>query len=503
MRLLLFVAWLVLVAWLALGHVFWRDEIRAYSLALSGSNLVEMFRAVHGEGHPALWYVILRGAHDLIPVREVLPVAAALVGIAAMALVAFASPFRLPIIAGVLFSFFGAFEYVVVARNYGIAALVMFALAALYSKIRANLWFGVILLILCNTNVPSCIIAAAFLLFRLVEMLSTEPGPTRRDWLMLAGNALLAASGAALCFATVYPTFNDEAVSSNFGMLTAGRLAEALFDAKQGFSHFGFTWFYYFGHRPWPPLDIILLSISCVGLIRWPAALIASVVGFVGLKLFFFLIYPSTYRHEALFFVFLLSLYWMTARGAGGTWPREKRWLDRLEFIGSYVFIALLALQAVRLMQPIVQRAAGIPYSRSADVGRLLEAPELSRAIVMADPDTMAEPIAYYSSNPLWFLRQQRFGRVVRLTRTERRYMPLDDVLSDAEHLYRVTGRPIIFLTHHRLETDRPEHYVTMYKDETMTNPDSVRRFESSTRLVAALGPAGTDETYDVYVYPR
>jgi hypothetical protein len=42
-----------------------------------------------------------------------------------------------------------------------------------------------------------------------------------------------------------------------------------------------------------------------------------------------------------------------------------------------------------------------------------------------------------------------------------------------------------------------------MYKDETMTNPDSVRRFESSTRLVAALRPAGTDETYDVYVYPR
>jgi hypothetical protein len=133
----------------------------------------------------------------------------------------------------------------------------------------------------------------------------------------------------------------------------------------------------------------------------------------------------------------------------------------------------------------------------------LLEASELSRAIVMADPDTMAEPIAYYSSNPLWFLRQQRFGRVVRLTRTKRRYMPLDDVLSDAEHLYRVTGRPIVFLTHHRLETDRPEHYVTMYKDETMTNPDSVRRFESSTRLVAALRPAGTDETYDVYVYPR
>ena len=502
-RLLLFAAWLALVAWLAAGHVFWRDEVRAYSLALSGSNFVEMLRNVHGEGHPALWYIMLRAGHDLFPVREVLPVAAALVGIAAMALVAFTSPFRVPIVAAVLFSSFGAFEYVVVARNYGIAALVMFALAALYPRIRTSLWFGTLLLILCNTNVPSCIIAASFLLFRLIEMLSADLNQTRRAWLIFAGNAVLALGGAILCFLTVYPTFNDQAVSSNFGLLGAGKLADALLDAQQGFSHFGFGSFYYFGHRPWQPLDIALLSLCCLGLVRSPAGLLASLFGFVGLKLFFFLIYPSAYRHEALFFVFLLALHWMTAGGAGGNWPRDKRWLRVPEFVGVYVFIALLAFQSVRLVNPIVQRLNGIPYSRSADVGRLLELPELSRAIVVADPDTMAEPIAYYSNNPLWFLRQQRFGSVVRLRATDRRYMPIDAVLSDAERLHRQTGRPIVFLTHHPLETGRPEHYVTMYDDETAIDPQSVARFRSSTRMVGRLWPAGTDETYEVYVYPR
>src|SRR5881227_1871597 len=82
-RLILFLAWLVLVSWLLSGHVFWRDEVRAFSLALSGSNVIEMLRNVHGEGHPALWYLILRGAHNLFPYREVLPVAGAVFGIGA------------------------------------------------------------------------------------------------------------------------------------------------------------------------------------------------------------------------------------------------------------------------------------------------------------------------------------------------------------------------------------------------------------------------------------
>ena len=74
-RLLLVIAWMALVAWFFWGHVVWRDEVRAFSLALSGSNVCEMLGNVHGEGHPALWYLILRGAHDLFPYREVLPVA--------------------------------------------------------------------------------------------------------------------------------------------------------------------------------------------------------------------------------------------------------------------------------------------------------------------------------------------------------------------------------------------------------------------------------------------
>ena len=495
-RLVLFIVWLALAVWLTAGHVFWRDEVRAFTLALSGANLAEMLRNVHGEGHPALWYLILRGGHDLFPYREVLPVAGALIGIAAMAVLAFLSPFRTIIIAAVLFSFYGAFEYVAMARNYGISALVMFALAALYPRVRNSLWFGLILALLCNTNVPSCILAAAFLLFRFVEMLTDGSRPAKRDWLVFGGNVVLAALGAYLCFITVYPTFNDQAVSPNFHSLTVGKIVSGLLDPGIGFSHLAFG-----GLVPLP-IDAILLAISCLGLVRKPAALAAAVTALVVLKLFFYFVYFSYYRHEILYVIFLLSMFWMVANGGGGTW-RHKSWQDHAQFAGTAVFVGLLVLQSGRLINPVRMQLTGVPFSRAADAGRLLKRPELSGAIVMGDPDTMLEPLAYYSNNPIWFLRQQRFGRVVRLAKDARHQLSLTDILGDAERLHRQTGRPVVFLSHAKLQDRHPSNFAVMFYDRTRMTPEEVRKFESATRLVARLRPAMGDEDYDMYVYPR
>ena len=165
----------------------------------------------------------------------------------------------------------------VVARNYGIAALVMFVLAALYGRIRNSLCLGFILAILCNTNVPSCMLAAAFLLFRFVEMLTDELKPGRRDWLIFAGNTALAAVGAALCFITVYPTFNNAAISDNSHDLSVANLFAGLLDLKKGFSHVGYGWVLLLHQLPWTdsPAGSPLRSRSA---------------GLIGLKLFFYFV---------------------------------------------------------------------------------------------------------------------------------------------------------------------------------------------------------------------
>lgn len=488
-RLFLFLAWLCLVGWFLSSHVFWRDEVRAFSFALSGSNIAEMLKTTHGEGHPALWYLILRGLHDLFPYREVLPIAGAVIGIAAMALVAWRAPFRLAVIGLILFSFYGAFEYVAIARNYGLAVLTMFGIAALYSRIKGTLWLGVLVAILCNTNVPSCLLAAMFLVFRFVEMLTDGSRPQTRDWLVLAGNALLGLIGAYLCFRMIYPTFNDAAVSSNAANLGPGVVFAALIDHKEGFRNLDFGPF--------------LLFIACLGLIRRPAAFCAALGGLIGLKLFFYFIYPSNYRHEALYVAFLITLYWMTSEGAGGALG-GPRWIGTLQRIGCLTFLGLLFMQTLMLREPVEMQLAGLPYGRAKDVAKILKQPALRHAIVMADPDVMLETLPYYADNPLYFMRQQRFGKVAQLSRNARRLLTLDDVLADADRLHRTTGRPIVFMSHLSLPPAGAgtRRVNMMYHDDTLLDPSSASRFLSSTRLVARLRGAGTDEDYDLYVYP-
>lgn len=483
----MFLVWLALVAWFISGHTFWRDEVRALSLALTGSNFLAMLRAIHGEGHPAVWYLILRTAHNIVPVREVLPAAAAVIGIATMAVFTRYSPFRAIIVALVLFSFWAAFEYVAVARNYGIAALVMFVIAAAYPRVRHSLWFGVLLLLLCNTNVPACLLAAMFLLFRFIEMLADRTAQTKRDWLIFVGNAAIALLGALLCFVTVYPTAQDAAISTSFSDQTIGKVIAGMFDGS-GFANLDF-----------PPL---LLLVCCAGLVRRPAAIVSAFAALLVLKLFFYLVYPSDYRHEILYVVFLLSLYWMVAEGAGGRW-HEKPWMNLVERIGSVVMVALLAVQTWYLHVPIRNQVRGVPFSRSAEAGALLHQPQYRQAIVMGDPDIMLEAIPYYADNPLYFLRQQRFGRVVQLSNNARKLLTLDDVLADADHLYRRTGRPIIFLSHMPIQPNTNYRRKMMYNYQTAVTPDAARRFLSSTRLIARLRPSGMDENYDVYLYPR
>lgn len=490
---LLFAAWLLLIGWLCSNHVLWRDEVRAFSLSLSGSNVLAMLQNVHGEGHPALWYLILRGVHFILPYRQVLPVVGAFFGIAAMAVLTFFSPFRTAVIGMILFSLFGAFEYVVIARNYSIAALTMFTLAALYGRIRDSVWLGVILAILCNTNVPSCLLAGAFLIFRGAELLGEHRAERRRQWQVFAINCALAMIGALICFRTVYPTFNDGAVSANLYDLTPLNVGAALIDGDQAFSNLGLS--------HWPIFSSMLLTVSCFSL--WPhrPALLAALFGFFVLKFFFYFVYVSYYRHEVLFLIFLLSLHWIVAQNSAPK-TRMGRVEGTLQFVGICTLLEILAVQSALLSTRIHDRVTGLPYSRSAQLAELLRTSKLNRAIVMGDPDTMLEPIPYYANNPLWFLREQRFGNVVKLTRKARQRLTLDDVLSDAQLLNDKTGRPVVFLSHMPL-TAREETRLMMFGDMTSITPASYKRFAASFKLVAHLWPAGGDEAYDVYVFPR
>lgn len=500
-RLLLLALWAAVTLYLASQHVMWRDEVRALSIALQGDTIADMLRGLQGEGHPALWYLALRLAHSVVPMPQVLAGVAWLIAAGAMAILALRSPFRLTTIALIMFGGFGLYEYVVSARNYGIGMLVLFAVAALYPRHRdRGVLIGLLLALLCNTNVHAAFFAAGLLGFWLVEITCEEGLRWTRKHFSFLVNALVAVAGAALCFITVYPPAHDAAVKPHPDGITAQIILQALGSPADAFAPL-LPW-----QLGWGPVPMVLLTLLLVGavlgLIRRPAALLAAAGVLILDQLFFQLVYPGDYRHTALFLTYLVTLYWLAAQGRGGSWPRSAGdRLERVARLGGAALTMLLALQLPYSIGKLSDALGGVPQTRVRDLTDLLEQEGLSNAILIANADVILEPVPYYADHPLYLIREGRFGHVTRFTRDARIHLSLDSLIDEARGLQASSGRPVIILMQHHLEPGMASSVHEEGFGGSFSMPaDQVEGFLSRTRRLASFEAAASDESYDVYL---
>ena len=71
---------------LILTHVAWRDELQAVMLAEHSPSLAALFANLHYEGHPALWYLLLRALSPLGSAPTTLKIVQLCVALATIAL---------------------------------------------------------------------------------------------------------------------------------------------------------------------------------------------------------------------------------------------------------------------------------------------------------------------------------------------------------------------------------------------------------------------------------
>ena len=496
-RMLLLGAWLAVTLWMTLNHVPWRDEVRAWSLMLMGGDSWSgMFRAVHGEGHPYLWYILLRAGHLLFGVREVLPGLGFLVGAAAAALLALKAPYRIGIVAVLLFSLHLGFDFSVVSRNYGITALVLFAIAISYERVKEGPLFGCLLFLLCNTNAPSVFLAGALLLYRMVEVAAGQPPLRSREMVMLVVNGALLLLGTLVCFLAIYPPVNDAAAVVNRVPLTVATALLSIADAGRSFGALGF--------HTMPQAANVFTLLSLAVFLRSRPAIIAAVAAFVTLKLFFFFVFPAAYRHASLFLVFLVALLWIEGNKRPHQQRSEEAHGSLLALASGWAFALLLAIQSVLYFKgPLAATVEGRPFSNAAELAAVMDRPEYRGAPLIIDPDALGESVVYHTNKPFWLLRQGRFGTITPFSIKGNKDLSLDDMLLTARRLHAATGRPVVIALQRDIATTLPGRYDVMYADYTTYTRQNIARFQSDTRPIASLRTAFGDERYDVYVYPR
>lgn len=219
-HLLLLTLWFAGALYAAANHTMWRDEIRAFSFAQRGSGLLDMVVAIRGDGHPALWHVILRLAWTAYRDPVVLPLAAFAIGAAGATLLALRAPFRPLLLALALLGAFTLYEYVAVARNYGLGVLLLYAIAAAWARHRDTPGvLAALLFLLANANIHSLVFAGALLLLWAVELLQQRARalpdscpPDSHAWRSFALAVAATALGAALCLCQAYPSAQSAAM---------------------------------------------------------------------------------------------------------------------------------------------------------------------------------------------------------------------------------------------------------------------------------------------------
>ena len=135
---------------LAVTHRPWLDEWQALQIAVQSPTLGDLAQNLRYEGHPPLWYWILRTvAAPLHDPLWALPVTVLLVGIPAQLTILFAAPFSRSERVLISLSEFVLFEFLTLSRSLSLGFALMIAVAALW-RTRRLVWIPIALLPLCD-----------------------------------------------------------------------------------------------------------------------------------------------------------------------------------------------------------------------------------------------------------------------------------------------------------------------------------------------------------------
>ncbi len=493
--LLILIIWLSIVIFTDLKHEFWRDEVRSLSIARDANSISDLYQLLKHDGHPLLWHLLLYVEVSIIDSPLVLPITSIAIALCSVLLFTIYSPF--PLWFKTIFIFCGLplYEYAVMARPYGLSMLLLFIVPILYKKRdRYPLWLSMTLALLANTNVHSLIFVVMILVIWIIEDYSSSGKRDVHFFLRFLAPIVIVFLGIALNLLFTIP--REDSIVTDFGKgMNIQNIFSSFFAAT---FHPDKTFYKIIPYFIPSYLSITLLVALILGFYKKPVYLFSAAIAIISFGVLFQIIYEGDYRHQGLFIIFMITLYWMYQEQSC---KRVSSKLESTLYKAGFASLSLIIL--VNILVGIANINSDITSARSSnkEFGQfLLTSSKYSNAIIVAEPDYIMESLPYYVDNLIYFPREHRFSNIVSWTTKSDNTLSLKDLLLNAEMIQMNQNRPVLIVLGHFSILENNEGEIN-YSYNKVFNWDQkqVELFESSTFLVASFNFAYTDENYLVY----
>lgn len=423
----------ILFFWIQLWHhELWRDELNAWGLAVASPNITSLFRNIHYEAHPSLWYVLLwvpsRFTSSPIAMKGV----EAIVGTSIYLILGLGSPFSKPEKLLLFLSYFVSFEYTVLSRMYGLLLL----LILIYLWLRSihperSLEVSCLLGLVANADTMGLILSTALLAEYACAYFGSNGFENKVSRRQLATGIVAYAWLAALSVLSLMPAHDISWRTTGRLFRDAGHFSHLL-AAAVGYTVLPFfptatdipgTYWNWTGQTH----GVVFL---CVLPFVW-AALFRIADRNKGLQLllgmtmmggvtFGYLIYFGSMRHFGILFIALIACVWL-----------QKCLRERISRT-AYVLLVLNALGGL----VAAYQSWTHPFSNAGATADWIERNHIAAYPLVGTPDTSVVGIAEELRRPIYQLDCECTGLYLRYTnrRDTFRYEQIPARLLRAKH---------------------------------------------------------------------
>jgi len=383
----------------------------------------------------------------------------------------------------------------VIARNYGISVLLLFVCAAIYrNRLKYPFLLAFILALLANTNIHSAILTCSISFLWIWDFFTENRDlSVKEKFLSLCLPISIVLAGVLLCIIIVTPS--KDIVATDIYSVKAHDVIisfiSALLRPGQSFSSIVQVYIPYF-------VVSFLLYLCILGLLPRPNICLSAITCQIAFCMFFDIVYYGSYRHQGLFLVYIIFLYWLYLESSGKEFiSKIKRLLFYMGYTAMIILILLNLPKATKSMWDDIY----MERSSSREFGRFLSSSEAYRnAIIISEPDYLIESLPYYVTNKIYIPREHHFSTTATWTTKSDYNLSLGRLLSTALDIRAHYGRPVLIVLGHReVDNNRSGEKKYPIKKVFKWDDDDIENFKRLTILVAEFKNALSDENYKVF----